>query len=319
MTKHILIIDDVHPVMLQKFSEAGFSVDHNETYTKEEVFERIPKAHAVVIRSKIIADTTFINAGKNLECIGRVGSGMETIDIAYAESKGITCLNSPEGNRDAVAEQVLGMLLSLTNNLYKAHTEVRNSIWDREGNRGWEIMGKTIGIIGYGNVGSSLARKLSGFDVRILAYDKFKKGFGNSSVEECSLEDIQKHADVISFHVPQTTETEYMCNKAFIQKLAKPCVIINTSRGKVVDTSAIAEGLQNNTLRAAALDVLEYESFNFEDFLSDRMPEAFEYLRTSPRVILTPHVAGWTVESKEKLSSVLADKIITCLSASSKQ
>ena len=309
----ILIIDDVHPVMLHKFTQAGFSIDHNEAYTKEEVIERITDVDAVILRSKIIADKEFIDAGKKLQCIGRVGSGMETIDIEYAESKGIVCCNSPEGNRDAVAEQVIGMLLSLSNNLCKAHAEVRNSIWDREGNRGFEIMGKTVGIIGYGNVGSVLAKKLSGFSVRVLAYDKYKQNFSNDFVQECTLSELQAQADIISFHVPQTSETRYMCNAEFIESCKNNCIIINTSRGSVVDTAALVAGLASGKVIAAGLDVLEYESFNFQDFLTDSMPEPFEFLRNSQNVILTPHVAGWSVESKEKLSSVLADKIIACL------
>lgn len=313
MTKKVLIIDDAHPCMLQKFNDAGFIVEYNEHMSEQEVYRVIGKYDAVVIRSKIIADSKFIDAGINLKCIGRVGAGMETIDIPYAESKGIQCLNSPEGNKDAVGEHAVGMLLSLANNLNKADAEVRKSIWDREGNRGFEIMGKTVGVIGYGNMGSAFAKKLSGFDVRLLAYDKYKQNFSDSFVTECSLEYLQKHADIISFHVPQTAETIAMCNVDFINACTKPFVLINTARGKVVCTDDLVAGLQSGKVRAAALDVLEYESFNFQDFLTDSMPEAFEYLRTCSKVLFSPHVAGWTVESKEKLASVLADKIIACL------
>ena len=313
MKSKILIIDDAHPSMLQKFADAGCIVEYHENLSEQEIYNTIHAFDAVVIRSKIVANAAFIDAGSNLKCIGRIGAGMETIDIAYAESKGIQCLNSPEGNRDAVGEHAVGMLLALANNITKADKEVRSSIWDREGNRGFEIMGKTIGIVGYGNMGQAFAKKLSGFGAHVIAYDKYKKNFSDEYAQECSLEYLQKHADIISFHVPQTPETIAMCNAHFIAACAKPFVLINTARGKVVCTNDLVAGIQSGKVRAAALDVLEYESINFQDFLTDAMPEAFEYLRTSPKVLFTPHNAGWTVESKEKLASILADKIIACL------
>ena len=316
--KRILIIDDAHPIMLEKFKAVGFEVVYNEDMTREEICAILPKFHAIVIRSKIIADKEFIDSGTQLECIGRVGAGMETVDVEYAESLGVRCINSPEGNKDAVGEHAVGMLLSLACNLNKADREVRSSIWDREGNRGFEIMGKTIGIIGYGNMGKAFAQKLAGFGARVIAYDKYKKDFSDEFVTECSLQNLQKQADVISFHVPQTAETIGMCNADFINACAKPFVLINTARGKVVDTEALVSGLKNQSVRAAALDVLEYESFNFQDFLTDDMPDAFEYLRTAPNVLFSPHIAGWTVESKTKLSAVLSDKIIAHLHGNAK-
>jgi D-3-phosphoglycerate dehydrogenase len=313
-TISILIIDDAHELMLKKFSDAGFAVTHNEHMSVEEVNQCIHLYDAVIVRSKIIADKSFFDKATKLQCIGRVGAGMETIDILYAESKGIACFNSPEGNRDAVAEQTIGVLLSLMNNVLKADHEVRNLIWEREGNRGIELKGRTVGIIGYGNMGSAFAKKLSGFECTVLAYDKYKTNYSNSYVTEVSLQELQQRADVISFHVPQTPETIYMCNKEFIEACKKPFILLNTARGKVVNTHDVVEAMKTNKIIAAGLDVLEYESYNFQDFLTDNMPEAFNYLKTSQRVILTPHIAGWTVESKEKLSSILADKIIAFFS-----
>ncbi len=310
MTPSILIIDDAHPIMLKKFAQAGFSVTHNENMSIKEVNNCIADYDGVIVRSKIIADKEFFDKATRLSCIGRVGAGMETIDIEYATSKGIACYNSPEGNRDAVGEQAIGMLLSLMNNLRRADREVRQHTWNREGNRGIELKNRTVGIIGYGNMGSAFARKLSGFECTVIAYDKYKTGFSNEFVEECSLERIFAESDIISLHVPQTAETIGMVNHEFINNCKKPIILINTARGKAVETKAVADALKCGKIYAAALDVLEYENYNFQDFLTDTMPEAFEYLKTCDNVLLTPHIGGWTVESKEKLSSVLADKIV---------
>ena len=235
---------------------------------------------------------------------------METIDIPYAESKGIACINSPEGNRDAVGEQAVGMLLSLMNNLNKADSEVRHKKWDREGNRGIELNGRTVGIIGYGNMGGTFARKLSGFDANVIAYDKYKKHYGDAFAREVSLDELLETSDVISLHVPQTPETISMVNDDFLCKCKKDIILINTARGKVVKTDDLVKHLKSGHVIGAALDVLEYESYNFQDFLTDNMPDAFNYLISSNRVLLTPHIAGWTVESKRKLSSILAEKIV---------
>lgn len=307
----ILIIDDAHPLMLDIFNEAGFSVTHNEHMSIDEVYEVIADFDAVIVRSKIIADKAFFDKAIHLKCIGRVGAGMETIDIEYAQSKGIACLNSPEGNRDAVGEHAIGMLLSLCNNLNKADKEVRNSIWNREGNRGIEIKGRTVGIIGYGNMGKAFAKKLMGFDVQVIAYDKYKTNYSDNYAQECSLEELQKQADIISLHVPQTQETINMINEDFINKCNKQFILINTARGKVVNTESLANAIKSNKIYAAALDVLEYESYNFQDFLTSTMPPAFEYLRNCDKVLFTPHIGGWTVESKEKLSTVLAKKVVS--------
>jgi len=306
----ILIIDDVNPILLEKLSEAGFEYVHDEKMPNDEVERIVKDFDGIILRSKILADKEFIDSAKRLKFIGRVGAGMETIDVAYAESKGIRCFNSPEGNRDAVGEQATGMLLALTNKLLIADSQVRKKIWDREGNRGFEIKGKTVGIIGYGNMGKAFAQRLSGFDCKVIAYDKYKKQYSDEYAKESSLSEIFEQSDVVSLHVPQTEETVYMANDEFFKSFRKPVILINTARGKVVELEALSKAMQNDTVIGAALDVLEYESYNFENFLKEEMPPAWDYLTQSPRVIFTPHIAGWTVESKVKLSSTLADKII---------
>ena len=313
MTNTILIIDEVHPSMISIFQSANVAFEYQPDLDREQALAIIGNFEGVILRSKILADKEFIDAGKKLKVLGRTGAGMETIDIPYAESKGIACINSPEGNRDAVGEQAIGMLLSLMNNLNKADAEVRNLTWDREGNRGIELNGRTVGIIGYGNMGGAFAKKLSGFDVEVIAYDKYKTNYGNEYTKEVSLDTLLEQSDIISLHVPQTPETIAMVNDAFLSRCKKDIIIINTARGKVVKTDDLVKHLKTGHVMAAALDVLEYESFNFQDFLTDSMPEAFTYLVQSKNVILTPHIAGWTIESKRKLSSVLAEKIVKYL------
>ena len=240
---------------------------------------------------------------------------METIDTDYAESLGIRCLNSPEGNRDAVGEHALGLLLSLFNNIARADAEVRKGLWQREANRGLEIKGRTIGIIGFGNMASAFAQRLQGFECRIMAYDKYKPaGFAPSYVEEVSLAHLQEHADVLSLHVPLTPETHHMVNSHFISKFSHPFYLINTSRGAVVSTPDLAEAIEQQKIAGAALDVIEYEDMTRDGLDMEHLPNDFRYLLNSPRTVLTPHVAGWTVESKEKLAKVLALKIIDVLS-----
>ena len=235
---------------------------------------------------------------------------MENIDVAYAESKGIKCLCAPEGNRDAVAEQALGMLLGLFNNLFGANKEVREGKWIREGNRGVELMGKTVGIIGYGNMGSAFAERLKGFGVNVLVYDKFKKGFETDFIKESSLEDIFKNADILSLHTPLTDETNYLINDSFIHKFSKNIYIINTARGKCLNTSDLVKNLKSGKVLGACLDVLEYEMVSFEALNTNELPEAFQYLIKSDNVVLSPHIAGWTHESNQKIARILAEKIL---------
>lgn len=312
MSKRIvLFIDSVHPILEEKLTQAGFLCQRHFKSNFEDLQNVLPQAYGLVIRSRFTIDETFLAFCPNLQFIARSGSGLENIDVKRCQSLNIRLYNSPEGNRNAVAEHALGMLLSLMNKLNKAHQEVRNGIWDREGNRGEELDGKTIGIIGYGNNGAAFAKKLRGFDVKVLAYDKYKSGFGDYQVQECTLEALQEQADIISFHVPQNKETKHFFSSEFLGQMAKPFYLLNLSRGKVVATAAIVEGLKSGQIKGAGLDVLEYEQKSFESFFDQEMPTDFQYLVSADNVCLTPHVGGWTTESYVKLSSVLADKILS--------
>jgi len=235
---------------------------------------------------------------------------MESIDVNYALQKGIKCFNSPEGNRDAVGEHALGMLLVLMNRIMVADKQIRSGKWEREGNRGVEIKGKTVGIIGYGNTGSAFAQRLSGFGSDVIAYDKYKAGFTDDHITECTLDDIFEYSDILSLHVPLTKETTYMVNDAFIHRFRKPVYLVNTSRGKVVETAALVRALETKKILGAALDVLEYEDISFEKMKISEFPEPLKYLIRAENVILTPHIAGWTAESKFKLAKILAEKIL---------
>lgn len=306
----VLFIDTTHPVLPQMLKERGFEVHHFYQNDINKLKSIAADFTGFIIRSKFRLEEEILKHATQLKFIGRVGAGMENIDVKYAESAGIRCFNAPEGNRDAVAEQAIGMLLSLFNNLKKADLEVRNGIWKREENRGVELGGKTVGIIGYGNTGSAFARKLKGFDVEILAYDKYKKDFSNDFVSEVSLEDLFENADIVSLHIPLTDETRFMANNNFFSSFKKDIYLINTSRGKVLKTSDLIVNLENSKVIGACLDVLEFEGLSFEDLDSERLPAAFKQLITKENVILSPHIAGWTHESNVKLSEVLAKKIL---------
>ena len=299
----ILIADRTHEVLEEKLREAGFVVSVEPDHDYESLVAAAQGCVGLVVRSKVIIDSKFIDRVPSLSCIGRVGAGMETIDVEYAESKGISCLNSPEGNRDAVGEHAVGLLLALIDNIARADAEVRQGLWRREANRGLELGSLTVGIIGYGNMGQSFAKRLSGFGCRVVIYDKYK--------EIGTLEEVQREADVVSFHVPLTDETHHYLDAGFIEAMAKPFFVVNTARGAVVDTEALVQGMENGKVRGAALDVLEYENMQ-ADGLGD-VPVSMQYLMRSPLTVLTPHVAGWTVESKYKLAAVLADKMIKTL------
>ncbi len=302
-----LLIDKVHPILIEKLAHVGIQCDYFENLTYQKALEIIASYEGIVVRSKFPVDKTLIDKATKLKIIGRVGSGMENIDVAEAERRNIICLNSPEGNRNAVAEHAVGLLLNLFNNITKANYEVKQSIWLREANRGIELKGKTVGIIGFGNTGSQFAQKLTSFECTILAYDKYKSGFSKDYIKEASLHEIQKNADIISFHVPLTSETQYYLNKEFIQSCSKSFYLINTSRGKVVNTVDLLEGLKSGKILGAGLDVIEYEDISFE---TPSFPPIFYELINLPNVIITPHIAGWTKESKVLLSEILADKII---------
>lgn len=305
----ILFADSNHPVLHEILINAGFDCDLFWDKSAEEIKNLLPAYDALVIRSKFKITRELIDKCPNLKCIGRVGAGMENIDVAYAESKGVACLCVPEGNRDAVGEHALGMLLMLLNNLKKADAEVRQGIWLRAENRGYEIKGKTIGIIGFGNMGSSFAKKMSGFECTILAYDKYKSGFSNNYARESTLQEIFEAADIISLHVPLTEETEFMVNSDFIQQFKKPIYILNTARGKCLNTAHLVDAIKNEKVKGACLDVSEYETISFEQIQDNHIPEPLQFLIQSDKVILSPHIAGWTHESNFKMSELIAKKI----------
>jgi D-3-phosphoglycerate dehydrogenase len=308
-TVKVLHIDSNHPLLWNQLAEAGFINEADYSSSKAEVEAKMPDYNGIVIRSRFKIDRTFIDKATNLKFIARVGAGLESIDVEYAESKGIHLIAAPEGNRNAVGEQALGMLLSLFNNLNKADREIRNGQWIREGNRGHELDGKTVGIIGYGNMGKSFAKKLRGFDVEVLCYD-IKPGVGDANAKQVSLEEFRLRADVVSLHTPWSPDTDKMINADFIGAFTKPFWFINTARGNSVVTADLAADLQSGKVLGAGLDVLEYEKLSFEHLFTDNdMPEAFSYLLNAHNVLLTPHIAGWTFESHERLAQVIVDKI----------
>ena len=306
----VLFIDTNHSVLHQMLLKAGIECEFAYNLVGEELLQRIYLAEGIVIRSRIKLTKLILERCEKLKFIARAGAGMENIDVSYAESKGIKCLHAPEGNANAVGEHAIGMLLSLMNNINRADVEVRKGLWNREANRGEEIEGKTIGIIGYGNMGKSLAKKLKGFDVSILAYDKYLTSYSDENVRESSLNELFEQCDVLSLHIPYTAETNYFANEDFFNSFKKPIYFINTARGKCCDTSALVKAIQSNKVKGACLDVLEYETISFEKVDFSLIPEPLQFLLKSDKVILTPHIAGWTNESNYKIDHVLAKKII---------
>lgn len=307
MKAKVLITDSVHKVMIENFEANHFEVDYQPSISVSEVFKLINQYTMLVINSKIILDKAMIDKATNLKVVGRLGSGKEVIDLDYAKEKKILFHNTPEGNRDAVAEHAMGMLLSLMHLINQASAELREGKWLREKNRGTELKDKTVAILGYGNTGMEMAKRLKGFGVRVLAYDKYKVDFSDEFVIESSMQEIFESTDIVSLHLPLTNETEYLVNKDWIKKFKKPFYLINTARGKIIRTSDIVEALQKGSIIAAAFDVLENE--NIASFTSDETM-MFETLVAMNNVILTPHVAGWTFESKYKLASYLSEKMI---------
>lgn len=305
----VLFIDTTHEILPQKLEEMGFQCDYFADYKYQDYLNCIADYDGVVIRSKIKMDKPILEQAKKLKFIGRVGAGMENIDVQFAESIGIACLNSPEGNRDAVAEHALGMILALRNHLVRVNQEVRNGIWIREENRGFELKGKTLAIIGYGNMGKAFAQRLCGFEMTVIAYDKYKSSFSDEYAQEVALEEVFKQADIISYHVPLTQETRYMFNGEFIAQMTRPFYLINTARGPVVNTADLMKGIEAGQVLGAALDVLEFEGISFEKLKEEDLPESFQKLISSDQVLLSPHIAGWTVESNIKLSTFIVEKI----------
>ncbi|WP_405399653.1 2-hydroxyacid dehydrogenase [Maribacter sp. Asnod2-G09] len=306
----VLHVDINHPLIIEQFSELGFQNDEDYSSTKEEIEAKIEEYDGLIIRSRFSIDAAFLDKAKNLKFIGRLGAGLENIDTQHAKSLGIFLAAAPEGNRNAVGEHALGMLLSLFNKLNTADKEVRSGKWDREGNRGIELEGKVVGIIGYGNMGKAFAKKLKGFDVEeVICYD-IQGGIEDENARQVGIIEFQNRVDVISLHVPQTELTIGMVDSEFLEKFKNPIWIINTARGKCIITTALVDALKSGQVLGAGLDVLEYEKASFENmFTDDNLPEAFQYLIKSDQVILSPHVAGWTVESKIKLAQTVVDKI----------
>jgi D-3-phosphoglycerate dehydrogenase len=300
----ILFIDTVHPLLKQELEKENHICDSAYNKSKTEIQQIISNYQGIIIRSRFKIDKQFIDCGSNLKFIARAGSGLENIDVEYAENKNIHCYNAAEGNRQAVAEHALGMLLSLFNNLNNADQEVREGKWERERNRGIELAGKTVGIIGYGNNGSAFAEVLKGFNVKILAYDKYLTNYPQKS----SMETINKEADIISLHVPLTDETTYLVDDNFIKRFVKNFYLINTARGKCVNTKNLVKALENKKIKGACLDVLEYEKTSFENLSKDGLKSDMQYLMNAQNTILSPHIAGWTAESNVKIAEVLLSK-----------
>ena len=304
MKGRILIVDDLHPVFKERAIEQGYEVDDLPKITRAETLAVISNYTGIAVRTKFRIDEELMAAATQLKFVARAGAGLDNIDEAYAKQKNIQLLNAPEGNRDAVGEHAVGLLLSLANNFRKADQEIRSATWNREGNRGWELKGKTVGIIGYGFMGSSFAQKLSGFGVNVMAYDKYKTGFSDAYAKECSMEEIVKYSDVLSLHIPLTSETRQMVDEEYLLHFKKPIFFLNTARGEIVNTRAVLQAIEKGKIIGAGLDVLETEKF-------PALGEQLWYadLIKSEMVLLTPHVGGWTFDSYRKISEVLADKL----------
>lgn len=303
----VLHLDTNHPVLLEELARLGFENHEDYESSKEAVEQKIQQYDGIIIRSRFTIDQQFLDKASNLKFIGRVGAGLENIDVNYARQLNIFLANAPEGNRNAVGEHTLGMLLSLLNKMTKAHREVKKGKWDREGNRGTELDGKTVGIIGYGNMGKAFAKKLSGFDVEVICYD-IVGGVGDENARQVGIMEFKQKSDVVSLHVPQTELTVGMVNSQFIEAFHQPFWLLNTARGKCVVTKDLVKALKSGKILGAGLDVLEYERKSFENMFIKK-PKPFKYLRKAENVLLTPHVAGWTVESHQKLARTIVNKI----------
>ncbi|MCM4167603.1 Hydroxypyruvate reductase [Arenibacter antarcticus] len=306
----VLHLDVNHPLIIEQFAALGFQNDEDYTSSKEEIENKIADYDGIIIRSRFTLDQKFLDRATNLKFIGRLGAGLENIDTQYAKSRKVFLAAAPEGNRNAVAEHTLGMVLSLFNNLNKADREVRNGKWDREGNRGLELDGKTVGIIGYGNMGKAFAKKLRGFDVDVICYD-IAGGVGDENARQVGIMEFKQRSQIVSLHVPQTPTTLKMIDSEFFGNFKHPIWFFNTARGKCVVTEDLVSALEEGKVLGAGLDVLEYEKKSFENLFDEGgLPPAFSYLIQAENVILSPHVAGWTVESKIKLAQTVVDKIV---------
>lgn len=305
----IAFLDTVHPLLIERMEARGWTCLERTTQSRAKLEEESATWDGIVIRSRIPMQAAFLDTCTQLKFLARSGAGLENIDLTYCKSRGIVVHSAAEGNRDAVGEHALGMLLTLWNRLREGDAEMRQGIWRREANRGRELSGKTVGILGYGRMGSAFAQKLVGLGVRIVAHDKFKLGFAEGKVEEVDLDTLQREADILSVHIDQRPGNDHFVNAAFLNGFAKPLTVINTGRGKTLDTAGLVSAMKSGKVEGACLDVYEYEKRSFEQLNTADLPEAFQYLLQSPRTLLSPHVAGWTTESYLKLSAVLADKI----------
>ena len=306
----ILFLDSTHSVLEEGLVAAGYQLEFDYSSSVELVKKKLQDVDGIIIRSRFKIDRDFLESACHLKFIGRFGAGLENIDVPFAESRGIKCIRVPEGNRNAVAEHAIGMLLALFNNLNRADAEIRNGIWNRAENTGIELQGKTVGVIGYGYMGSAFVEKLESFDVRVLIYDKYKNQFAPDWAYETGMRAIFEEADVLSLHVPLTKETKYMVNRDFLHQFRKPIYLINTARGPIVDTEILARALKYKVVLGACLDVLEYEQSSFENlFTQQNFPEPLKYLLQAENVILSPHIAGWSHESFVKMAEVMLEKI----------
>ena len=304
MNKKILIVDNLHPAFKEQAKLLGYDVDDRPLISREDTLEIIKEYTGIAVRTKFRIDQEIFDAAKNLEFVARAGAGLDNIDEAIAKQKNIQLLNAPEGNMDAVGEHAVGLLLSLMNNFRNADQQIRNGKWDRDGNRGYELKGKTVGIVGYGFMGKSFAKKLKGFEVNVIAYDKYKTGFTDEFAREVSMEEIVRQSDVLSLHIPLTKETRQMVSEEYLFHFRKPIFFINTARGEVVNTTAVLSALKQGKIIGAGLDVLEAEKFPLLG-----LQDWYANIVASENVILTPHVAGWTFDSYRKISEVLAEKL----------
>ncbi len=304
--KTCLIIDKTHESIVTALKEAGYEVDYRPDIQRDELLQTAGKYDGMVVRSKTTIDTELIEKATRLKFVARAGAGIDQLDVKALQARNIQILNAPEGNRDALAEHAVGMLLCLFNKINLADQQVRQCIWEREGNRGVELMGKTVGLVGYGNMGQAFAQRLSGFGVQVLAYDKYKENYGDAYAQQASMEQLHEQTDILSFHIPLTAETRYMVDVSYLNKFKRNLYLINTARGELIKLEVLAEMLEKGKLKGAVLDVLENEKLNS---LLPLQKEMFNKIIQFTNVVLTPHVGGWTFESYEKISRVLAEKI----------
>lgn len=310
--KKVFFIDKAHAILEKGLQNLGYECEDISHLDRNSTKRLISKAFGLVIRSRLKIDEDLLQHASSLKFIARTGIGLEHVDLEYTEERGIKVFNSPEGSRVTVGEHAVGLLLSLMNHLAWADQEVRSGKWVREANRGTEIKGKTIGIIGYGNTGQAFAKRMSGFEARVLAYDKFKENFGDEFAEAVSLEEIQEKADIISFHIPYSRENHYLVCKSYLEAFQKPIFLVNTSRGLILNTADLVVQMEKGKVKGAALDVLEYEEMSFAHLALENLPAPFQYLRKAKNVVLNPHIAGWSHEAKKAHAEVLLQKIYTC-------